>query len=221
MADVNSMYQLMLYIINKNQTGYFSPDQFNLVINQAQQSYTSYLIGEFQSYQYGRPIARVEFGQNTIIRERLTPFISAPVALTLNAGVAPYPSDYIAFDAMFWGQKRVRMVQQDHLYSYLESTIDPVATNPIALYIDNGFEVYPTTATGLTLSYVKKPRTIVYGFTLNDEGRQVYSAGASVQPLWKDLDILQIIVRALAEVGINLQAQQVVAYSQNIKDRGQ
>lgn len=74
--NVNVMYNLMAYLVSKNrQNGYMSPSDFNKTINQAQISFLDYLLGEFQQYQYSRPIAKVEFGQNAIVRQRLTPII--------------------------------------------------------------------------------------------------------------------------------------------------
>jgi len=65
---VDDVYQIVTYSVGKNlQQGYVSPSDFNLVINQAQKSYASYLLGNFQQYQPGRPQARVEFGQNTVV----------------------------------------------------------------------------------------------------------------------------------------------------------
>ena len=73
--NVNDMYRICQFAINKAQNGYLTPSDFNLIINQAQVSYQDYLLGEFQQYQYGRPQARVSYSQNEDIRQRLTPLI--------------------------------------------------------------------------------------------------------------------------------------------------
>ena len=49
---VDDVYQIVTYSVGKNlQQGYVSPSDFNLVINQAQKSYASYLLVNFQQYQ--------------------------------------------------------------------------------------------------------------------------------------------------------------------------
>jgi hypothetical protein len=223
----NDVYKLMLYIINKSQSASFSPDNFNRTINAAQLSYTNYLLGEFQKYQYGRAIAQVEFGQNMRVRERLSPFISFPVYLFVEAnGGAIYPENYLAFDAMYIGSdlsRRVRYAEQDKLSSYIGSVIDPVtADNPVFTITDAGFIFYPNESISqIHLSYIRKPVSIVYSYTEDSQGRPVYDAGSSRDPEWRDLDIMQIIVRALAMVGVNLQAGMVEQYSQIIKSQGQ
>ena len=228
--NVNDMYRICQFAVNKAQNGYLTPSEFNLTINQAQVSYQDYLLGEFQQYQYGRPQARVNYSQNENIRQRLSPLI-AETTLSINTttGEAPYPNDYVQADAIRTTTfDRVRYVQQDSLYSYYNSTIDPVATNPIYLLEPTNFQFYPKTL-GMSgtsgngsavLTYVKDAPQIVWAYTLVS-GRPVYDSASSVQPVWDNVDLLEIIARALKLVGVNLQAGQVEQYANQVTQQGQ
>lgn len=219
------MYRLIRFIIRKNQNGNLTPSDFNNIINVAQVSYLDYLLGEFQKYLPGRPMAAVEFGQNQDIRQRLTPFIKTPVTLTINptTGISPYPDDFQAADAMYYGQynRRVKYIQQDRVDSHLNSYIDPIGTNPVYLMIDQGFQFYPTNLGTTRFSYIGTPATMIWNYTEDIYGRPIYNPVGSVQPQWYELDQLEIVVRALAQVGINLQLNAVEQYSQIIKQQGQ
>lgn len=220
--DVNQVYDLIKFIANKNQQGYITPSQFNLIINQAQNSYTSFLLGSFQQYTPGRPMARVELGNNSIVRQRLAPIIKATTLTIDGTGFSPYPTDYVQVDAIRTDSlQRVRFVQQDSLYSYYNSVIDPVATNPIYLLEDTGLRFYPITLGSAKLSYVSDPVDIVWAYTLDANGRPVYDPANSVDPVWHVTSILEIVTRALAMVGVNLQAGAVSQYAQEIKTNGQ
>lgn len=222
--DINEVYQIVLYSTAKNLSqGYVSPDDFNLTINQAQRSYVSYLLGSFQQYTPGRAVARVEFGQNTIVRTRLAPIIYWDT-LTVDAfGFCPYPEDYLQTDAMFTeeGYERIRCVQQDSLYSYYKSQIDPIATNPIYILEDTGFHFFPEDIGNAEISYVGNPPNMEWAYTVDGNGIPVYDSGASTQPVWDDASILEIIVRALSIIGVNLQLNVVEQYSMAIKNQGQ
>jgi hypothetical protein len=225
--DINEIYNIVLYSTAKNLSqGYVSPDDFNLTMNQAQKSYVSYLLGSFQQYTPGRAVARVEFGQNTIVRTRLAPIIYWDT-LTVDAfGFCPYPDDYLQTDAMFTeeGYERIRCVQQDSLYSFYKSQIDPVETNPIYILEDTGFHFFPEDIGAAKLSYVGNPPEMKWAYTLNPTtGIPEYSASGSAlfQPVWDDASILEIIVRALAIIGVNLQLNVVEQYSMQIKNQGQ
>jgi hypothetical protein len=220
--DVNQVYQLVQFISNKSQNGYVTPSQFNLIINQAQNSYTSFLLGSFQQYTPGRPIARVELGNNSVVRQRLTPIIKAATLTIDGTGFSPYPSDYVQVDAIRTDSlQRVRFVQQDSLYSYYNSVIDPVATNPIYLLEDTGLRFYPATLGSARLSYVSDPVDVVWAYTLDANGRPVYDPANSVDPVWHVTSILEIVTRALSMVGVNLQAGAISQYAQEIKANGQ
>lgn len=223
--DVNQVYELMLDIIAKNkQQGYLSPDEFNRYINQAQRSYLDYLLGEYQKYMVQRPIAVVQFGENQRIRQSLAPLIYGAI-LSPNAGtgIAAFPSDYEQVDAM-WGAGNyynIRFVQQDRLSSYLNSRIDPIATNPIYLIQHEGFHFFPQNLGNTRLSYVRTPPSIIWGYDEDANSIPVYNASKSQNPIWSETDILQIIVRALQFAGVSLSFGVVLQYSNDVKNGGQ
>lgn len=222
---VDDMYSIINFAINKNQNGTLIAEDFNRVIPLAESGFINYLLGTFQTYQNGRPVARVELGQNSIVRQRLSPIIKRAV-LTIDAGgLCPYPANYIQADAMWTdgtAYKRVKWCDQDKWYSTVNSSIDKVATKPIYMLTDTGFEFAPKSIGVASLSYVQQPTAIKWAFTLDVNGRRVYDASAnSVQPVWNNVAIMEIIVRALALIGINLQLREVESYSQLIKTQGQ
>jgi hypothetical protein len=219
--NVNDMYRICQFAVNKAQNGYLTPSEFNLTINQAQVSYQDYLLGEFQQYQYGRPQARINYSQNENIRQRLSPLITS-ATLTINgSGEVAYPADYVQADTIITTAfNRVRFVQQDALYSYYNSQIDPIATNPIYLLEPTGFQFYPVTLGSAILTYIKDAPEIVWGYT-TVSGRPVYSSGTSVQPVWDNVDLLEIISRALKLIGLNLQDGQVQQYANQVTQTGQ
>jgi hypothetical protein len=230
--NVNDMYLICQFAINKAQNGYLTPAEFNLIINQAQISYQDYLLGEFQQYQYGRPQARINYSQNENIRQRLSPLITeATLAINGTSGEATYPNDYVQADAVRTSTfSRVRYVQQDSLYSYYNSQIDPIATNPIYLLEPTGLQFYPITLGTAVLTYVKDAPSIVWAYT-TVSGRPVYAATqtgggvtpttGTVQPVWDNVDLLEIIARALKLVGVSLQIGQVEQYANQVTQQGQ
>lgn len=222
---IDEVYQLTSFILNKNQQGNLPPAKFNLIINQASFSYFNYLLGEYQRYQPGRPIAPVELGHNAHIRESLTPFIQQPSTLTIDpaTGRTVYPTDYEMWDAMYWGiyKKPVKFIQQDRLASHLNSYIRPIAQNPVFLSIYRGFQLYPINIGTTELSYLRTPTQMQWNYTTDIYGRAIYNPSTSQNPDWRRKDIFQVVVRALAMVGVNLQAPMVAQYAEQIKNTGQ
>jgi hypothetical protein len=226
--DVNQMYEIWKYAIAKNlQQGYGSPSDFYITINQAQRSYQDYLLGEYQKYQIKRPIAVVEFGQNERIRDSLAPLIySAILPINSTTGISPFPSDYEYVDAMWsiYGNYNIKFTQQDRLDMYVHSEIDPIVSNPVYLIQHEGFHFYPERPYGenqAKMSYVRDAPSIVWGYVDDSNGIPVWNPATSQNPVWSDTDCYQIIVRALMLVGVNLQFNTVIQYSNDIKNTGQ
>jgi hypothetical protein len=220
--SVNDVYILMQFIVNKNQNGYLSPNDFNQAINQAQRSYLSFLLGNIEQYQYQKSQPRIQYSMNENVRQKLMPFIKT-TTLTITSGLSDYPEDYQLIDTMLnaAGTDRIRYASNNKLYSFLQSRIDPVATNPIYTLTKDGFSFKPITLSSATLTYVSTPPEIVWAFTLDVNNRPVYNEANSADPEWYSSDMLEVIVRALNIVGTNLQLGAVVQYAENIKNGGQ
>lgn len=216
------LYILVFTILDKNGgQGDFTTEEFNIIANRAQYGYQDYLIGQIQQYQYGRPIARVDYSQNEKIRHRLRQSIYN-INLTITSQVSAYPSGYLLKDSMLTTDNQViRFASQDRLANMLDDEIDPVDDNPIYTIATNGFTFYPDTLAAAKLAYIKRATPIVYAVTLDGNDREIYDAANSVSPVWDEIDCLEIAVRMLAMMGVTLQLQQVQGYAQNIKTQGQ
>lgn len=226
--DVNECYKIFLYAVAKNkQQGYLSPDDFNLAINQGQRMYLDFLLGEYQKYLPQRPVAVVEFGQNERIRDSISPLIyNTILPINSTTGIAAQPSDYEYVDNMWgvYGFYNIRFVQQDRIESYVHSSIDPIISNPVYLIRHEGFQFFPERPFGenqAKMSYVRKPPSIVWGYNLDSNGLEVWNPATSQNPIWSDSDIIQVIVRGLQWVGVNLQLGVLIQYANEIKNKGQ
>lgn len=222
--SIDDIYKLCLFAIKKNNNGDLKPVDFNRLINAAQKQWLAYMLGNIQTYQPGRPIASHELGNNRTLRQRITPVIYGYI-LDVNAttGMSPYPGDFLQVDSMYsiYGVKRVRFSEQNQLDSFYNSVIDPIASNPIYLVKDTGFQFYPTSQWQARLSYVREPPRVEWAYTEDVHGRPVYDPVHSIDPVFDDLTVLEIIVRVLALVGLNLQVAAVIGYSNEIKSNGQ
>lgn len=221
---VDFTYQVCLFACSKNlQQGYLSPSDFNLIINQASKSYQDWLVGEFQQYQPGRPVPKVGYGQNENVRQSLTPTIYGYILNLDSTGFSPYPADYEKMDAMWtlYGYQRIRYTPQDQMYSLYNSRIDPYETNPFYMVEELGFRFFPRNLNQTRLSYIKTVPTIVWGYTLDGNGLPVYNPLSSTDPVWGDIDMLEVIARALRLIGVNLSSDNISQYANEVKQIGQ
>lgn len=222
--NVDDVYKLMLYAVAKNNSqGYLSPDEFNRVIQIAARSYLDYLLGEYQKYQQGRAIPVVQFGENETVKTSLIPLIYQKILPVTTSGIADYPSDFEQVDAMWtlYGYYNIKFTQQDALSSRVRSVISPVSRNPVYVIQHEGFHFFPENISSARLSYIRTPPDMVWKYTEDLNGLPMYDSVNSIQPIWADSDLLNLIVRALNIVGVNLQLGVLIQYSNEIKNTGQ
>lgn len=120
-----------------------------------------------------------------------------------------------------YGSKSIRYASQDSVISYINSRIDPIATNPIYEIEDNGFRFYPSGIGRARLSYVRKPPRIYWAYTLDGNGLPIQDLANSEDPIWYDIDCMDIIARALRIISVNLQDVNVAQYANELKMNGQ
>jgi hypothetical protein len=226
-VNINECYETIKLACAKNTAqGYVSPEDFNLNINIAQRSFVSFLVGQYQQYQAKRPIPVVALGENERIKTSLAPLIyETIIPINTVTGIGAFPYGFIQVDAM-WGQYgyyNIRFTDQDRLSSNIRSVIDtPTTTNPVYLIRHEGFQFFPFDTGSARLSYVSNPPSMRWGYTNNPiTDIPEYNAVTSSQPVWDDIDIMEILVRTLDLFGVNLQLNVVREYANQIKKGGQ
>jgi hypothetical protein len=220
--NVDEVYRLVRYICRKTiQLGYLPSEEFQLNFNASQVEYLNFLLGDFQQFSPNHPQARVEIGSSGILRQRLMP-LHKQITLAIASGVANYPNDYLQVDSMeTTAFKPVKYVQQHYLAAHINSVIDPIADNPIYLMTATGFQFYPVSITSARFAYFSTPTDIFWNFTLDGNNRRIYNPTGSINPIWNDLDIMEIVARMLVKIGVSLQAQDIRNFGEALKQQGQ
>lgn len=217
---IDQVYKFVDFIIKKsNSGGYLTPDEFNLIINRAQIQYFNKLYGNQNDYRYDRPVPKIAYAITEKISNSLSPFLSDSTALVIDGnGQVNIPSDLFQTVSITHTidniEYEITRVEQDRIANNLSSYYDaPTSDFPIYSQLRTKFQFYPKNLATASLFYLKKPTDMVWGYT-TVSGRPVYNSGTSVQPLWKDMDMNEIIYIALSYIGVNLKDPDVSQFAQ-------
>jgi len=194
MVNVNTVYQTVLLILNQQQRGYMTPDEFNKAATQAQltifEGYASDLNQQYRLSQndteYSNRIKNIE--------QKLTDVL------------------YRLGSVFYKDQDLGEYVQPNELRQLLLSPLtQPTVTFPIYTYENNVLKVRPSSITSdITISYLAKPKDVIWGFTTNAQGAYLYAEGSSIQ---FDLDVTEqdeLILRILAYAGVIIQDPTII-----------
>lgn len=217
---IDQVYKFVDFIIKKsNSGGYLTPDEFNLIINRAQIQYFNKLYGNQNDYRYDRPVPKIAYAITEKISNSLSPFLSDSTSLTIDGnGQVNIPSDLFQTVSITHNidgiEYEITRVEQDRVANNLSSYYDsPTSDYPIYSQLRTKFQFYPKNLATASLFYLKKPTDMVWGYTMSG-AIPVYDSATSVQPLWKDMDMNEIIYIALSYIGVNLKDPDVSQFAQ-------
>lgn len=225
--NINDVHKTVLYFLNKEQNGFVTPEEIDLVLDKAQMV----LFNQYHTNPKApfNPDAR-SFGDSQRLDDALSAFKSK-YTFTTNltpSGVITLPNDYIHLISLFTTQynntlqrnvySAVKVLNEEELIDRLESQVLPVTPDePIAIMnSQNRIQLFPESPATGGVYYFKRPAVPVFGYT--QSGRTItYNAGTSTQLEWRDTDIMNIIVIALSYYGLNMTNADIVQFA-NVKE---
>jgi len=216
MVNVNTVYQTVLLILNQQQRGYITPDEFNKIATQAQltmfEAYASDLNQQYRlpdnDTEYADRVKNIQQKLQFFQRVGSTAYVGPHFKLNTAGSDVLYRLGSIFYKNIELGQYSQRNEITQLLLSPLTQ---PTEKFPIYLYENDELYVYPTTIqSDITFSYLAKPRDVVWGFTTGAQGQYLYAPGTSVQ---FDLDVTEqdeLIMRILAYAGVIIQDPTII-----------
>jgi len=221
--DIGYIFTVFQYITNKHQSGSPSPLEFQNSFNLAQIQYQQELIEIMIGWDSNRKKIRLPMANAKQVKQKLAPFIVRGESVAVPGDgrlVKPEDMESISAMRMIGNVKRVKRVEEERITSNYSSTIDPVTTNPMYIEYADYYQIYPVTIGAINWEYIKAPPPVVYGYDIVN-GRPVYNAGTSVQPVWSDGEISNLLIRVLFMFGISIQAQNLTSYYNEVKNNGE
>jgi len=195
----------MLFLIRKNQAGSFSATDLFYSWNFEQRAYQSDLLGRFQARSNGKSGVNTGLIENETILTKLAPFTKSDT-LTVTAGLGAKPSDFIYLLSLRVSGKPCEYAEHDQIAFINDSVIDPPSISGGQFYYteyEANYSFLPTAVASATIDYISEPEDVMWGYSLDGDGRQVYDSGTSVNPQWDGDSIVEITKRALKSLGVS------------------
>ena len=223
-VNVDIVYKTVLLILNQQQRGYMTPDEFNKTAIQVQSTIFEGYASDLNQ-QYRLPDNDTEYGDRVKNIEQQLQFFqkyinnaSTPGAIT---GTNPFTIDltvvtdlYRLGSVMYQGVQLGQYSQRNEVTQlFLSPLTQPTENFPIYLYESGQIFVFPntiTTANDINISYLATPANVVWGYTTGGLGEYIYAAGASTDFQLDVTEQTEIILRILAYAGVIIQDPSIV-----------
>ena len=218
-VSVNTVYRTVLLILNKEQRGYITPDEFNRTAAQVQlEIFNEYF--DNLNQQIRIPDNDTEYADRVKnLQEKIAIFQTDGACLPIAGGFnIPTATDFYKLGTVIYNdEKEVQYIQPNEL---LELNLSPITKPskywPVYTYKDFIIKVYPTTiTTGITCTYIRKPADPIWNFTLGTSQQYIYSPPTSLTSPSVDFELhpieqTNLITRILLYSGIVIEDPQIV-----------
>ena len=222
-VDVNTVYRTVLLIINKEQRGYLTPDEFNRTAAQVQlEIFNEYFDDLNQQLrvpgndsEYSDRIKNLE-EKIAIFQDGGNCIFSSGV---FNLPVLTSPYEFYKLGTVIYNdEKEVQLVQPNELLELNLSPITKPSTYwPIYTYKNFKIKVYPDTITNnISCTFIRKPLNPTWNFTSSAPNYQyVYTPTTSSVNPSVDFELhpteqVNLITRILLYSGIVIRDPQIV-----------
>ena len=189
---VETLHNRVLFLLQKDQGGFFNPEEIDAAFNKVQLDYLNKLL-DTTTNKIGQPQG---VGSHADIKRALQPFTrSTPITTGAN-GLYTFLPDVAHFRGL---ETRDEEVSVSELPDRLDSSIiAPTASRPVFIQQNNGLKFYPAGEYQKVIHYVKYPTDVLFDYSIS--GRQVvYNAAGSTDPEWGDIE-MEVLVRKTAEL---------------------
>jgi len=166
MVNIDTVYQKVLAIANKEQRGYITPQEFNLFADHAQMDI-------FEQYFYDiNQFGRLP-GNSTEYSDMLT-LLEEKIAIFKNIKLLFYQSPYFQKPKELYRVGSLETgfgeIEQINHSEWLKIKNSPLARPTLkrAVYIDmpRGFRIYPTFTNNVHCHYIRRPKDVFWGYTV-------------------------------------------------------
>ena len=211
-VSIDTVYQRVLAILNKENRGYVTPQEFNLFANQAQlEVFEQYF---FDLNQYSRlPKNDTEYSDlPKLINEKLSKFKKS-ASVSYMTDHFHLPSDLHKLGTVIYNNTTpVEQIDKKNLLEYqLSKLTAPTTNNPVYIQsIGNtsnhwGLIVYPTTINAnISITYVRKPNGVTWS-SQTVAGNALYNASASTDFELHSSEETNLVLKILLYAGVSIK----------------
>lgn len=225
MVNVNTVYELVLFLANKEQRGYITPEEYNSFARQAQlQIFDGYFGKKVLAEQ--APGTTDEYGDvRKIVEERLTYFDNSRAITTKSdLGVSDstvsgfaYPTDFYSLGQITTaeGGRTVMLDEVSHrdlTYINLSPLTSPTTKQPVYTRHEDGIVAYPEAVSSIRMIYVRKPLAPVWAFLDDPTGQPIYDEANSFDFELNPAEEFSLVYRILTLAGVTIKQQDIVQF---------
>ena len=240
MVSIDTVYQRVLVLANKEQRGYITPQEFNLLANQAQMEIFEqyfYDINQFnrapgntQEYSDMLTILYEKVGEFEMVRDNVWMNTNMPIVIADSISI---PNEIYRVGEIEVGSHAVEMLNRKDFSAAIRSSLtSPSLHRPIAQITNSGIKIaisgdpVPLFATpanaianlhpNMTINYVMRPPTVQWAYIIIND-KPLYNDNIAINFSLHASEETELVYKILKLAGVNLKSQEIVQVGQTLE----
>jgi hypothetical protein len=223
---IDLIYKTLLTIINKENQGYVSPTEFNILANNVQNEiFRGYFEDENKDKTKGnkgytnKGYANLDFNQRQLINQ----FSARSVISKINGEfILPVDLYFIEDDGVLNSNNTVIEEIERSAIGYLNKSLSaPTNSFPVYERYGDSVVVYPDTIDTIIMRYLRTPKKPTWTYFKTPNGSELFDpSSGSYQDFELHIsEFSNIVTRMLTYFGINLREADIVQIAETLKDK--
>lgn len=208
--SVDTVYKTVLLILNKEQRGYMTPDEFNKIGQQVQlEIFEKYF--EDLNQIVRAPQTDADYADRLSYLEEKISIFENNSTYSVSNGIANL-SDVHRLNTVTYNNIELQKVGRKEYYNIIKSPLTkPTELYPIYLQEGNSLKIEPTSIGFIDISFIKKPLNINWNFVADEGlGIFVYTNNGTTDFELHSSEQTEVILRILAYAGIVIRDPQII-----------
>ena len=218
-VSIDTVYQRVLALANKEQRGYITPQEFNLFANQIQ-------IDILEQYFYDINQWSRQHGNSTEYSDMLSVITEKLGCLNILLPNQPVPNGVISVSneiyklgSVFVSDSQVEIEEvnyNEYRKMQLSPLTRPTLSRPVYVNRNNGLNIYPTTITSIDISYIKKPVKAEWAYVVVND-KALYNDSISVDFELHASEESELVYKILMLSGIALKKPELTQVAAGVE----
>ena len=213
-VSVDTVYQRVLALANKEQRGYITPQEFNLFANQAQQEILDQYFYDINQWsrQHGND---TEYSDMlSVMQEKLSELETRVLNLGVSGGIYDYRvniRDLYKLGSVHTthptnSQKiEIEEVNNNEWYTMQSAPLTrPTFSRPVYVNRQDGLNIYPDAITSIDISYIRQPAKVEWAYVVVND-KALYNDNVSTDFELHASEESELVHRILAFSGIAIK----------------
>ena len=217
-VSIDTVYQRVLSIANKEQRAYITPQEFNLLANQAQMEIFEQYFYDINQFNRAPNNDTTYSDMIDLLNEKIDIFEKYNATVTMTTGGVGTLPDYYRMGELYYKDSsdcniEIELISQNKINNILNSRLThPTVDRPV--YVRNSgttkqdrerkIQVYPTTITSdVVCNYIARPAEVKWGYVIvNDQALYDNSTSATTDFELHQSEETKLVIKILELAGV-------------------